>query len=405
MTVSSISSESRSVLFESDAWKYLTCSRRDQGAHPFRTYLRLDWLHPLRHLVDHPFTLEEVTAMVSFDGEPLSETCVACDQKFTPVRWIDLNDPQFAALLDMGKSVLEAIKILNQSLLTFGAFYFNEKSPSIYGAVCGSPYFWHDGFGKYFPAKPESSHLALTMEGDPQKHWGLCRRRMTLAAADQGDIEMEAVLAQIEDDKRKAAQLAAQQEAAARVQAFRAQMSARPTPPKVTVPVRVPVSATPATPAKPNPKHHEVRVLVFRTGSDGKLKIVMLPKGKELKTLGGTNRELAYQNETPKNTGQREVKEESDLAIMHSDDMELLYQEVHSRHGHTMYFYMVRPTNKCAGDLRTVDKPDGADTLKPPKECSPFVAMRDVIPTHRKALAMALQKLAPDYEEAAYALL
>ena len=372
------------VVEQGEAWKYYAGPRKNDGTHSFRTFLRLDWLGQLRQYVDRPFNLEEIRAMVGLDGELFSETCLACGKKFTPVRWIDLLDPNLAELLASGIPLIEALQSLKNSLLCLGAFYFNGNTQGNYGVFCGSPYFYHDGQAKYLPADPLASHLACVMEGDPQKHWGTCRGVLSRAFADLGDANMEVVLTDIAKEKRVAEQLAIAQ----RVQAFNASRVVAKNPP-VIQPVAV-------------RKNHEARVLVFTQSlKGGDLKVILLPTNDGyLKILGGTNREASYKDENPPATGCREVLEESGLKISGPGDLRELYHETNLHHGHEQYFYFV-PPGPCEGTLRTTDQQDGADLQKPPQAYSLSVALRKILPHHRKAFLQALGLLAPVFADAA----
>ena len=150
-------------------------------------------------------------------------------------------------------------------------------------------------------------------------------------------------------------------------------------------------------------KGHESRVLVFVCRKDG-LKVVLLPTSDgHYKALGGTNREEAYHKETERQTGQREVLEESGLKIIFTDMIRLCEPVIHPKHGHKINYFIVMP-GKFTGMLRTQDLQDGTDILKPPVECTVSFALRNIISHHREFLRLALEKLASDYPDAAMAL-
>ena len=397
------------AVVEMAAMKYYAGPRGQDGTFPFRTFLRLDWLRPLSVLVGRPFNLEEMRLMVDFDGTFESETCLFCGKKFTPVRWIDLLDPNLCELLANGISPSEAIMSLGDRLLTFGAFYKNEGTDGGYGSFCGSPYIYNDAQSKYFPADAARSHLWAVMESDPQKHWGTCRKKLDAAfasdLADLADAQMELVQADI----AKAAFEAEQKANLERAKAFHAAKNVAKTGPKTTsatsLQVRsaagVPTTVTLVPKVSDEVKHHESRALIFVEPQPGELGLILLEtNGGKLKTVGGTNREAIYENELPEQTVIREIKEETGLTVSDPSDLKLVYQEVHKHHGHKLFFYLVLP-GKYTGVLREEKQMDGEDLQLPPKVYSLGSAKKKILPLHRPALMKALEELAPQYAEAA----
>jgi hypothetical protein len=156
-------------LLEGDAFKYYAHANLEER-YPFRSYQRGDNLYEVVSRINRPLTLEEITKFVYEDGPALSETCVACDKKFTPVTWVDVLDREFLKLLVDGASPLAAFDECLDTIKIFGCFYFSPEDDGSYGAFCGSPYFYSKGSERYVSSR---NCLSNAKNAHPQKFWGM----------------------------------------------------------------------------------------------------------------------------------------------------------------------------------------------------------------------------------------
>lgn len=118
------------------AYEYYTMPRDKDGTHPFNYFLHPEKLSQFSKKIGRKITAREMRFLIALDVTSsdrsvlMSERCVVYSKHFTPVRWVDVEDPRLSQLIQEGLEMETALNKLDGTIQKFGCFYVRHRGAS-----------------------------------------------------------------------------------------------------------------------------------------------------------------------------------------------------------------------------------------------------------------------------------